>query len=149
MANLIIQENGEVRTRPAVNGEELTIRTPCDCSSVTGVQINNVTFPFCDTCGNSLQDIHGKFAEGSLIRVMIDTVNVRAYILNSARVTPKAHTHVADEITSGTFAGKVVANSNSQTYSEYLIRNQKLKKYVDNSSIETPSVNGEICWMYE
>lgn len=98
MANLIIQENGKVRTRPAVNGEELTIKTPCDCTAVSGVQINNVAFPFCDTCGNSMQDIRGKFAKGSLIRVMIDTVNVRAYILNSAKVTPKPHTHSGDEV---------------------------------------------------
>lgn len=144
MANLIIQENGMVRTRPAVNGEELTIRTPCDCTAVSGVQINNVAFPFCDTCGNSMQDIRGKFAEGSLIRVMIDTVNVRAYILNSARVTPKAHTHPANEVTEGTFAGQVMANADYQNPSEYLVRNQKL-----SASEENPDVNGQICWMYE
>lgn len=144
MANLIIQENGMVRTRPAVNGEEITIKTPCDCSAVTGVQINNVAFPFCDTCGNSMRDIHGKFAEGSLIRVMIDTVNVRAYILNSARVTPKAHTHAANDITEGVFAGQVKAHEYYQTPSEYLVRNSKL-----SPSEENPQIPGQICWMYE
>lgn len=84
MANLIIQENGQVRYRPAVNGEEITIQTPCNCSEVTGVQINNTTFPFYDTLGNSLENITGLFAKDSLIRVLIDTVNVRAYILNGA-----------------------------------------------------------------
>lgn len=82
MANLIIQENGMARTRPAVNGEELTILTPCDCSAVEGVQINGVAFPFYDTLGNVLSS--RLFAEGSLIRVMIDATNRRALILNSA-----------------------------------------------------------------
>lgn len=144
MANLIIQENGKARIRPAVNGEEITIKAPCDCSAVTGVQINNVTFPFYDAAGNSLANIRGKFAESSLIRVMIDTVNVRAYILNSATSIPASHNHSASEITAGTFAGQVVANSGSQSPSTYLVRNQKLSK-----TEETPTVNGAICWLYE
>lgn len=84
MANLIIQENGSPRTTPAVNGEEITIQAPCDCSAVTGVQINDVAYPFYDAAGNSLEDTTGMFIEGSLIRVMIDTVNTRAYLLNAA-----------------------------------------------------------------
>lgn len=86
MANLIIQENGVARTTPALHGEELTIVAPCDCSAVSGVQINGEAFPFYDTLGNHLNT--SLFAEGSLIRVMIDTENVRAYILNHA-VTPE------------------------------------------------------------
>lgn len=81
MANLIIQENGVERTTPAVHGEELTIIAPCDCSAVEGVQINGVAFPFYDTLGNVLSS--KLFAEGSLIRVMIDVTNNRALILNS------------------------------------------------------------------
>lgn len=81
MPNLIIQENGLTRTRPAVHGEELTILTPCDCSAVEGVQINGVAFPFYDTLGNVLSS--KLFAKGSLIRVMIDVTNKRALILNS------------------------------------------------------------------
>jgi hypothetical protein len=84
MANLIIKENGEIRTTPAVNGEELLIQAPCNCSEVNGVQINNVEFPFYDAAGKSLANITGLFAQGSLIRIMIDTLNARAYILNGA-----------------------------------------------------------------
>lgn len=144
MANLIIQEKGAARTIPAVNGEELTIHAPCDCSEVTGVQINGVAFPFYDAYGRSLENISGKFIEGSLIRVMIDTVNVRAYILNSACSTPSAHNHPASNITAGTFAGQVVANSDGQSPSTYLVRNQKL-----SATEETPTVNGHICWVYK
>lgn len=84
MANLIIQENGAARTIPAVHGEELTIQAPCDCSAVNGVEIAGVAFPFYDACGNSMGNISGKFANGSLIRVLIDAVNTRAQIINSA-----------------------------------------------------------------
>ena len=82
MANMIIQENGRERTIPAVHGEEITIVAPCDCAEVTGVQIAGVAYPFYDACGNSIANVAGKFAEGSLIRVLIDTKNTRAQIIN-------------------------------------------------------------------
>lgn len=82
MANMIIQENGTERTTPAVHGEEITIVAPCDCTAVTGVQIAGVAYPFFDACGNCISDVAGKFTEGSLIRVLIDTKNTRAQIIN-------------------------------------------------------------------
>ena len=88
MANLIIQENGVERTRPASHGEEITIQTPCDCSAVTGVQIAGVAYPFYDALGDSLSDASDLFAAGSLIRVMLDTENTRAYILNRGVAKP-------------------------------------------------------------
>lgn len=87
MANMIIQENGVERISPAVHGEEIVIVAPCDCSAVTGVQIAGVAYPFYDSCGNCTSDISGKFTEGSLIRVLIDTQNSRAQILNHATIT--------------------------------------------------------------
>lgn len=91
MASLIVQENGAPRTKPAVNGEEITIQAPCDCSAVTGVMIGGVVFPFYDACGNNVSNIDGKFGSGSLIRVMIDTINTRSYILNQASPVEKFH----------------------------------------------------------
>ena len=84
MATLIIQENGAARTRSAVNGEEITVAAPCNCTEVTGVQIAGVQYPFYDACGNNVSNIAGKFSEGSLIRVLIDTTNTRAQIINQA-----------------------------------------------------------------
>lgn len=89
MANLIIQENGVARTTPAVHGEEITIQTPCDCSAVSGVQIAGVIYPFYDAAGKVLPTGTGLFTEGTLIRVIIDTVNTRATIMNHA-ITPAA-----------------------------------------------------------
>lgn len=87
MANLIIQENGAARTTPALHGEEITIQAPCDCSAVTGVQIAGIAYPFYDAAGNPLESGSGLFTTDNLIRVMIDSENTRAYILNHA-VTP-------------------------------------------------------------
>lgn len=53
------------------------------------------------------------------------------------------HTHAANDITAGTFAGQVVANGSGQNAGTSLLRNSKL------ASAETdPTVNGEICWTY-
>ena len=53
------------------------------------------------------------------------------------------HTHEASKISAGTFAGQVVANASGQTPGTMLVRNSKLV-----SAEETPTVNGEICWVY-
>lgn len=53
------------------------------------------------------------------------------------------HTHAASAISAGTFAGQVVANAFGQTPGTMLLRNSKLV-----SAEETPTVNGEICWVY-
>lgn len=107
MANLIIQENGVTRTTPAVNGEEITIQAPCDCSAVTGVQIAGVIYPFYDAAGNTLPMGTGLFTEGSLIRVLIDTVNNRSTIINHAVTLASigaapAYTYGTEDLTAGT-----------------------------------------------
>ena len=53
------------------------------------------------------------------------------------------HAHSASKISAGTFAGQVVANASGQTPGTMLVRNSKLV-----SAEETPTVNGEICWVY-
>lgn len=88
MANLIIQENGAARITPAVHGEEITIQTPCDCTNITGVKIADDVFPFYDARGKKLAGVGDLFATGSLIRVLIDTVNKRATLLNHG-ITPR------------------------------------------------------------
>ena len=84
---MIIQENGEARTTPALHGEIIVVVAPCHCNMVTGVQIAGVAFPFYDACGNCTSDLFGKFSEGSLVQVLIDVNNTRAQILNHAIMT--------------------------------------------------------------
>jgi hypothetical protein len=147
MAYLIIQENGNPRLTPPVNGEELTIKTPCDCSAVEGVQINNIQFPFYDAAGNSIVDIRNKFSTGSLIRVMIDTVNARAYILNSACSRPSEHTHAASDVTAGTFGGTVVAPTGTD-YTTQRIRNAAASM-TDLTAGTSALSNGNMYLVYE
>lgn len=67
-----------------------------------------------------------------------------AQILGDIGAAASSHNQAASTITAGTFAGKVVANSSGQTYSDYCLRNTRL------ASAETnPTVNGQICWTYE
>jgi hypothetical protein len=56
----------------------------------------------------------------------------------------KDHTHTANQVTAGTFAGQVVANNSGQTPSSYVLRNSKL-----STTEEVPTVNGQICWLCE
>lgn len=107
MANLIIQDNNVERTLPAVHGEEITIKTPCNCSDVTGVQIAGVVYPFYDAAGNPMEMGTGLFSKDNLIRVLIDVENTRATIINHA-ITPdtilaawRDHTHDGSHIVSG------------------------------------------------
>lgn len=118
MANLIVQENGSPRTTSAVHGEEITIATPCDCSQVTGVQINGMVFPFYDTLGNSLSSISGLFAKDSLIRVLIDTTNVRAYILNAGTNASLENKIKAAEQNAKTYADTKAASSHKHSTSD-------------------------------
>lgn len=99
MANLIIQENGVPRTTPAVHGEEITIQTPCDCSAVSGVQVAGVAYPFYDAAGKPMASGSGLFTEGSLIRVIIDTVNNRSTIINPA--SPPMYKYSMTDLTAG------------------------------------------------
>lgn len=55
-----------------------------------------------------------------------------------------SHNQAASTITAGTFPGQVKAGSSGQTYSTYLLRNSRL-----SASEANPTVNGEICWVYE
>lgn len=109
MANLIIQENGVARTTPAVHGEEITIQAPCDCSAVTGVQIAGVAYPFYDAAGNVLVSGSGLFSKGSLIRVLIDTANVRSTIINHAVPIPDVSGQISTHNTDATAHQGVLA----------------------------------------
>lgn len=56
---------------------------------------------------------------------------------------PASHSQGAATITAGTFAGQVAAKSDGQGPGSMLLRNSRLV-----SAETSPTVNGEICWMY-
>lgn len=151
-----------------VDGMPLTFRAPCVSASADGIKIyypnesgvlQAKEFTFKDCHGNALASFDNLFVSGAYVKVILNTTAAEAYIQNAdtnayleARFkaleensgAPAEHTHAANDITGGTFAGRVDANSNHQTPGEYLLRNQKL-----SANGETPTVNGEIAWHYE
>lgn len=148
------------------------IKCPCDCSGVTDIILQNAeggvvgTFTLCDATGKSTSDMGNVWSAGHHIQVLFDFSAMKAQVLNSGGggkhasqhatggsdpITPEMigaatgnHTHAASQVTAGTFAGAVIANSGGQTPGSYLVRNQKL-----SATEETPTVNGPICWLYE
>ena len=146
------------------DGSEITFKAPCNASEVTGFTVyypntNGVkvsqSFLFKDAHGNNLADINNLFASGALVKVVLDVTNNDVYIQNadtnaylegkftSLQQSLGNHSQAASTITAGTFAGQVVANASGQTPGTMLVRNSKLV-----SAEETPTVNGEICWVY-
>ena len=67
-----------------------------------------------------------------------------SYTANEVGARPSTWTPSAADVSAGTFAGQVVANSSGETYSTYLLRNTRLANADTN-----PTVNGEICWTYK
>ena len=151
-----------------VDGMPLTFRAPCVSASVDGIKIyyHNESgvlqakeFTFKDCHGNALASFDNLFVSGAYVKVILNTTAAEAYIQNAdtnayleARFraleensgAPAEHTHAASDITGGTFAGQVAANSNGQDPVSYVLRNQKL-----SATEETPTANGALCWHFE
>ena len=76
---------------PIIDGMPLSFRAPCNCNAVTGLKVcyrdDEVTdFIFCtfaDAHGNDLTGLGNLFAAGAMVRVVLDTVNEKAYIQNA------------------------------------------------------------------
>lgn len=80
---------------PIYDGMPVTFKAPCDCTAIDGLTVvypeateNDVvetsqTFSFRDTHGNDLTGVGNLFAEGVLIKVLLDTVGSYAYIQNA------------------------------------------------------------------
>ena len=88
MANLKVDVYEPIR-----DGMEVKFRTPCDCSAVTGLTVYSqdeetgewVTngFKLTDAHGVDIGSLGNLFASGVLVKVMLDTTNRKAYILNA------------------------------------------------------------------
>ena len=123
-------------------GTMVKFSAPCACNQVTGgIVIAGVTYAVVDAVGENALGTGGAWCEGAQVAILLDCVNTRAFLQGGA---PARHIHAASDITSGTFAGAVAANSNGQAYGSYLVRNSKL-----SAVEETPTINGQICWLYE
>lgn len=154
------------------DGQSLTFKSPVDCSGIDGLRIYYDSYGVRTSQDFTLTDAHGEnvagielFKNNVLVKVVLHTSSMKAYVQNAdtnAYLEGKfrelgqemsTHTHAANRITAGTFAGKVVANSSGQTPSTCAIRNSKLLPMPDTDAeikaIGNTLSDGEICWFYE
>lgn len=75
-----------------VDGESLTFNAPCDCNKVDGIIVyypnasgkeTSKAFCFTDSHGNDLTGLGNLFMSGAHVKVVLDTVNSRAFLQNA------------------------------------------------------------------
>lgn len=72
---------------PLYDGMPVSFKAPCDCTAVEGLAVayggTERVFAFKDAHGNSLTGIGNLFAEGAIVKALLDTVNGFAYLQNA------------------------------------------------------------------
>ena len=70
------------------DGMTITLRAPCDCSEVDGLNVYHQdevqAYTFRDANGNDLTGVDSLFSEGAYIKAALDSTNGHAYLLNMA-----------------------------------------------------------------
>lgn len=66
------------------NGKQVTFRAPCDSIGVTALKISDITYTLLDSAGKEI-DKGVSFAMGSLISVLIDTEQNKAFLQGSPK----------------------------------------------------------------
>lgn len=74
-----------------VSGMPVSFRAPCDCADVTGLKvvyhdgddIYTIVYSFADAHGNDLTGLGDLFAEGAMVRAILDPTNAKAYLQNA------------------------------------------------------------------
>lgn len=66
------------------NGKQVTFRAPCDSIGVTALKISAITYALLDSAGKEI-DKGVSFATGSLISVLIDTEQNKAFLQGSPK----------------------------------------------------------------
>ena len=76
--NISLPANTEV-----CNGKQITFRAPCSCEGVTHISIEGTTYQLVDSMNRDISKCEA-YTEGSMISVILDTENTKAYVQNSA-----------------------------------------------------------------
>lgn len=83
-------------TEPLLDGMDIKFRTPCNCTEITALTVLapnddgtlvSRTFTFKDSHGQDVGNLSNLFASNVLVKVMVDTVNNSAYVLNAGTNT--------------------------------------------------------------
>lgn len=64
------------------DGKQVTFRAPCDCTGVTTLLIDGLTYELLNTAGETIAG-GSSFVAGSMVLVIIDTEQSKAYIQSS------------------------------------------------------------------
>lgn len=82
MANIKIKS-----PEPLYDGMAVSFKAPCACTEVEGLAVTynytETVFTFKDAHGNTLTGIGNLFAEGAVIKVLLDVENSSAYLQNA------------------------------------------------------------------
>lgn len=86
MANINVELSHKI-----IDGEPLTFKAPCDCSSVTGIKVEYPNgedmafkvFAFADAHGNNLTAVDNLFSKGAMVKVILDIASSKAFVQNA------------------------------------------------------------------
>ena len=177
MANIRIDLN-----HTPLNGETVSFKAPCNASDITGLAVYYVDaggatvsreFTLNDANGNDIGEIDNIFAEGAIVKVILDTDTNSAFVQNpdtnaylegelAKKYSPdnkpapadigaaaSSHNQAASTITAGTLAGQVKANA---TAAETLGTAQVRDIYAGTSDMTAGSsslTTGALYFVYE
>ena len=72
---------------PLYDGMPVSFKAPCDCTATDGLAVTyggvEKVFTFKDAHGNALTGIGNLFAEGAVVKVLLDVANSSAYLQNA------------------------------------------------------------------
>lgn len=78
--------------RNLVDGQSITFQAPCGCEVIDGLKIyytneqgetKNKVFTLADASGHDVGDLDNLFAEGAVVKVILDVANSKAFIQNA------------------------------------------------------------------
>lgn len=78
----------------------LTFYAPCNSSEVSTITANGIVYSLVDAASVSISE-GGKFVSGSLVSVILDVTNLKAYVQNSSYYDPDQLILLANAITKG------------------------------------------------
>lgn len=70
-----------------VNGKQVSFKAPCDCLAAEAIQIEGVNYTVVDNMGCCVTGKGGTWAEGTVVTVVLDVDNRKAYFQNNVAQT--------------------------------------------------------------
>lgn len=67
---------------PPANGKQMSFRAPCNSADTDGLVVNDVEYTLVDADGYNIAKTPNLWNNGSMVSVILDTINHRAYVQN-------------------------------------------------------------------